>query len=137
MAARAGDGAALFMQNCLMCHQSGAVGLTGQFPRLAGRVGIISSKPAGRAYLIDVVTNGLAGNIVVDGQPITGLMPSFAQLPDDVVASILSYVQTLGDAPAPVPAAFTPDEVKIGRALKSAAEVQEERQVLQRAKAID
>ena len=40
--ARAADGGALFTQNCLMCHQAGAVGLAGQFPRLAGRIATIS-----------------------------------------------------------------------------------------------
>jgi mono/diheme cytochrome c family protein len=133
--ARAADGAAVFMQKCLMCHQSGAVGLPGQFPRLAGRVAVISSAPAGRAYLVDVLTYGMAGRIVVDEQPIIGLMPPFAQLSDDDVAAALSYVQTLGDAPPQPPAAFTPAEVHARRAqpAKTAADVQAERQALQKA----
>jgi mono/diheme cytochrome c family protein len=118
-----------------MCHQSGAVGLPGQFPRLAGRVAVISRVPSGRSYLVDVLTYGMAGSIVVDEQPIIGLMPPFAQLSDEEVAAALTYVQTLGDPPAQPPAAFTPAEVRAGRAkpAKTAADVQAERQALQKA----
>jgi mono/diheme cytochrome c family protein len=132
------NGAALFTQNCLMCHQSGATGLPGQFPRLAGRIAKISSTPAGRAYLIDVLTYGMVGTLAIDGDSILGLMPPFAQLPDAQVADILSYVQTLGEAPAKPPAPFTAAEFHARRATppKSAADVFAERQTLQHAKLI-
>jgi mono/diheme cytochrome c family protein len=137
-AARAGDGAAAFQQNCALCHQAGGVGVPGQFPRLAGRVAAISGNPKGRAYLIDVLTYGMSGNITVDGQAIFGLMPPFAQFSDDMVADILSYAQTLGDAPANKPAPFTAAEVTAGRKgdAKSADGVQAERKSLQSAKII-
>ena len=136
--ARGADGVGLFTQNCLMCHQAGAVGLAGQFPRLAGRVAAISSKPKGRAYLIDVLTYGMAGKITVDDQSIMGLMPPFAQLSNDDVAGVLSYVQSLGPAPAATPAVFTAEEVRAGRAsaAKSATDVRAERQSLEDAKII-
>jgi mono/diheme cytochrome c family protein len=120
------DGAALFAQNCALCHQSAGAGLAGQFPRLAGRVGPISAKPAGRAYLIDVLTYGMVGTVSVDGQPIIGQMPSFASLPDEQVAAVLSYLQSLGGAPKE---AFTAAEVTAGRAkgMKSASDVLAER----------
>jgi len=137
-ASQAGDGAASFAQNCQMCHQSGAVGLAGAFPRLAGRVAAISAKPAGRAYLIDVLTYGMTGSITVDKQPLIGLMPAFAQLPEDEIAAVLSYVQTLGNAPAKVPPPFTAEEIATGRAKppKTAANVFAERQVLEKAKVV-
>jgi mono/diheme cytochrome c family protein len=133
-AAYAGNGAQLFAQNCALCHQTGATGLAGQFPRLAGRVAAISSHPAGRAYLIDVLTYGLSGTIQVDDQEIVGVMPPFAALSDDVVADILSYVLTLGAAPQAVPPPFNEREIAAVRAKapKSPDEVQAERQVLQR-----
>ena len=147
--ARAADGSGLFIQNCLMCHQSGAVGLPGQFPRLAGRVAAISSRPKGRAYLIDVLTYGMAGKITVDDQPIMGLMPPFAQLSNDDVAGVLSYVQSLDVTPggAPLggtprggpPPVFTAEEVRAGRSatsVKSATDVRAERQSLEDAKII-
>jgi mono/diheme cytochrome c family protein len=136
--ARAGDGAGLFAQNCALCHQTGATGLTGQFPRLAGRVAAISSQPAGRAYLIDVLTYGLSGTIQVDDQEIIGVMPPFAALSNEVVADILSYVQTLGAVPQPAPAPFKEREIAAARAKapKSPDEVQTERQALQQSRVL-
>jgi mono/diheme cytochrome c family protein len=142
--ARAADGSGLFIQNCLMCHQSGAVGLPGQFPRLAGRIAAISSRPKGRAYLIDVLTYGMAGKITVDDQPIVGLMPPFAQLSNDDVAGVLSYVQSLDVSPGGAPQGgpprvFTAEEVRAGRSAtsaKSATDVRAERQSLEDAKII-
>jgi len=137
--ARAADGAVVFTQNCLMCHQAGGVGLAGQFPRLAGRIAAISSQPKGRAYLIDVLTYGMTGTITVDDQSIVGLMPPFAQLSNDDVAVVLSYVQSLGPPPAGAPAAFTAEEVRAGRmanAVKTATDVRAERQSLADAKII-
>jgi mono/diheme cytochrome c family protein len=138
-AAQAGDGAALFQQNCALCHQSGAIGLAGQFPRLAGRVSHIAGDARGRAYLIDVLTYGMSGNVTVDGQPIFGLMPPFSQLPADVVADVLSYVQTLGDAPKKKPVAFTTEEIAARRQKppKTADEVHDERKSLLAAKVVE
>ena len=45
------DGAAVFDTSCAFCHQAGGVGVPGQFPRLAGRVGAIAAKPEGKAFL--------------------------------------------------------------------------------------
>jgi mono/diheme cytochrome c family protein len=128
----AADGAVLFTQNCLMCHQAGAVGLAGQFPRLAGRITAISSNPKGRAYLIDVLTYGMAGKITVDDQAIIGLMPPFAQIADGDVAAVLTYVQSLGDAPSTPPAPFSAEEVRARRSgpAKTATDVQDERHSL-------
>ena len=125
----ADDGAALFAKNCLMCHQSGAAGLPGQFPRLAGRVGPLAGKPEGRAYLIDVLTYGMAGSITVDQQPIIGVMPSFQLLSDEDVAALLTYLRDLG---GPEGSAFSAGEVAEGRAKphKSPSEVLRERKAL-------
>jgi mono/diheme cytochrome c family protein len=149
MPVRAADGAAVFTQNCLMCHQSGAAGLPGQFPRLAGRLASISGAPAGRAYLIDVLTYGMAGMITVDDQAIIGLMPPFAQLSNEDVAGVLSYVQSLGEPTggeprdgqppaAKIPPAFTAEEVRAGRAktAKTATDVRTERHSLEEAKIV-
>jgi mono/diheme cytochrome c family protein len=123
------DGAAIFSRNCALCHQNAGAGVPGQFPRLAGRIGPISAVPAGRAYLVDVLTYGMVGQVKVDGQPIIGMMPSFASLPDEQVAAVLGYLQSLGGAPKKI---FTAAEVTAGRARdrKSGPEVLAERQVL-------
>jgi mono/diheme cytochrome c family protein len=132
---RADDGAALFVQNCALCHQSDAAGLPGQFPRLRGRVGPISAKPPGRAYLIDVVTYGMAGQVTVDKQAIIGVMPPL-QLSDGAAAQILSYVAHLGSAGS---RDFSAAEVAAERAKppKTGSEVHALRRSLQIAKVIE
>jgi mono/diheme cytochrome c family protein len=137
----AGDGAALFAQNCELCHQAGAKGLPGQFPRLAGRVAAISRHAEGRVYLADVLTYGLSGTVKVDAQPIVGLMPPFAVLPNETVADILSYVQSLGDdtGKGGLAKPFTEAEIAAARAnsAKTIDDVQNERRALQRLKIIE
>ena len=139
--AMAGDGAALFAQNCQLCHQAGAKGVAGQFPRLAGRISAISKHPQGRVYLADVLTYGLSGTVKVDDQQIVGLMPPFAVLPNDVVADILSYVQSLDDESAKGGPAkpFTESEIAAARAMtgKTIDDVQSERRALQRLKVVE
>ena len=90
------NGAAVYNANCAYCHQAGGVGVPGQFPRLESRVGVIASNPEGRDFLITLLLNGMAGHVVVDNQPIMGLMPSFATLPDADIAAVLNYVSGLG-----------------------------------------
>lgn len=87
---------AVFDANCSMCHQLGAAGVPGQFPRLAGRADRIAATSAGRRYLEHVVLYGMMGTITVDGQSIVGgVMPPFASLSDNDLASALNYVISL------------------------------------------
>jgi mono/diheme cytochrome c family protein len=103
----------LFETNCALCHQKGAAGVRGQFPRLAGRIGVIASTPAGRNYLQQVVLFGMAGKVDIDGAPLAGVMPPFASLSDEDLASILNYLTQL-EAPGAAPhkvTAFTSAEL--------------------------
>jgi cytochrome c5 len=81
--------------NCALCHQRAGVGLTGQFPRLAGRAAEIATSQEGRRYLVEVALFGMAGKVEVDGVPIIGVMPSFATLTDEDLASALNYIIAL------------------------------------------
>lgn len=88
-----------FDTNCSMCHQLGAAGVPGQFPRLAGRAGKIAATAAGRNYLERVVLSGMIGGITVDDSPIVGgVMPSFASLSDKDLADALDYIISLDDS---------------------------------------
>jgi mono/diheme cytochrome c family protein len=100
--------------NCALCHQVGATGLPGQFPRLAGRVQRIAADPEGRRYLVTVVLNGMAGRLTVDGTDVVGVMPSFAALPDADIAAVLSYLVQPGAR-----AAIKPADVAAARAAGS------------------
>lgn len=90
---------AVFDTNCSMCHQLGAAGVPGQFPRLAGRAGKIAATAAGRNYLERVVLSGMIGSITVDDTSIVGgVMPSFASLSDKDLADALDYIAGLDDS---------------------------------------
>jgi len=93
------DGAQLFDTSCAFCHQAGGVGVPGQFPRLAGRVGEIASKPEGRKFLPQILLNGMSGRIVADGEPVLGIMPAFDAMSDDDMAALLTYLSSLDHAP--------------------------------------
>ena len=118
-----------------MCHQTGAMGLPGQYPRLAGRVGRIARKVEGRAYLIDILIYGMAGQIVVDKEPIAGVMPPLP-LSDEEASLVLSFVASLGSEKL---APITADEVATERAKphKSSAEVHALRETLRQSKLIE
>ena len=107
-----GDGAQVFDTSCAFCHQSGGVGVPGQFPRLAGRAGEIASKPEGKKYLPQVVLNGMSGRISVDGEQILGIMPGFDTMSDDDMAALLTYLTGLDHAPV----AYSADDIKTARA---------------------
>ena len=92
---------AAFVARCSMCHQSGGEGLSGQFPRLAGRTAAIAQSPQGRRYMVRVVLGGMAGPISVDGAPVAGVMPGMATMADSEIAEILSHAVTLGKPAKP------------------------------------
>jgi mono/diheme cytochrome c family protein len=126
------DGAAVFDNSCAFCHQAGGVGVPGQFPRLAGRVGAIAAKPDGKKFLPQVLLSGMSGRITVDGEPILGIMPAFDMLSDDDIAAVLSYLTGLDHAPVP----FTADEIKAVRAQPPPADMMAERARLSTAKIV-
>ena len=92
---------AAFVARCAMCHQAGGEGLSGQFPRLAGRAVGIAQSPEGRAYMARVVLWGMAGPITVEGAPLMGVMPGMASMADAEIAEILSHAVTLGKPAKP------------------------------------
>ena len=92
-AAQLGD--ATYKATCALCHQQGAEGLSGQFPRLKGRLAPMLAQASGRRYVIEVVLNGMAGSIEVDHGHLVGVMPPFRSLSDQAIAEVLAYVAGL------------------------------------------
>jgi mono/diheme cytochrome c family protein len=114
-AARAAEPAsAAFERTCAICHGVGAVGAPGQFPRLAGRAGLIAKTPQGRRLLIAAALYGMTGRIQAERQTIVGVMPGFNQLTNAEICRILDYVTNL-DAAGPI-RPFTGAEVATVRA---------------------
>jgi mono/diheme cytochrome c family protein len=107
------DGAATFDTSCAFCHQAGGVGVPGQFPRLAGRIGAIAAKPDGKKFLPQVLLSGMSGRITVDDEQILGIMPGFDAMSDEDMAALLTYLTGLDHAPV----IYSTDEIKAARAL--------------------
>ncbi|MBI3148401.1 MAG: cytochrome c [Betaproteobacteria bacterium] len=85
-------GAALFAQHCVVCHAAQGEGTPGIAPRLAGSLQDRARSESGRAYLAQVLVDGLAGPITVAGERFNNAMPPFKQLPDADLVSLLDYV---------------------------------------------
>ena len=99
--AEAGKGAEIW-QRCVTCHQPDGVGIPGVFPPLKNRLGKIVSSAQGREYVTMVLTSGLFGTIVIDGQSYMGAMPA-QNLSDAEVADVVNFIAGKFGKPAPGP----------------------------------
>jgi len=88
-------GKQLFAGTCSVCHQADGAGLANVFPPLA-KSDYLAADPQ-RA--ISIVTHGLTGKVTVNGHEYDSVMPPMAQLTDDEVANILTYVMNSWDNP--------------------------------------
>ncbi len=112
------DGAALYTQHCMACHQATGAGIPGAFPPVANHIGELVA--ADRAYPAKLVLFGIMGAIEVKGTTYAGVMPGLAAaLSDADVAGILNHALTAWDDVAVLGDAFEPytaDEVAEWRA---------------------
>ncbi|WP_430810289.1 MULTISPECIES: c-type cytochrome [unclassified Carboxylicivirga] len=79
-----------YLRHCMACHQRNANGLPGMYPPLANNK-MVSGDPS---PLIDIVLNGMSGEIEVNGQKYNGVMASYRNLSDQEIADILNYLRT-------------------------------------------
>lgn len=88
------SGKHLFDSHCAVCHQMDGRGVPEFYPPLADSVGAYVHIPAGRAYLVHVVSFGMTGTIASHGNRYDGVMQSWTQFSDAQLAAILNYVLT-------------------------------------------
>jgi nitrite reductase (NO-forming) len=81
-------GKALFAGTCSTCHMPDGRGIEGVFPPLA-KSDYIAADPK---RLPHVLLAGLSGKLVVNGREYDSVMPPMAQLTDDEVANISTFV---------------------------------------------
>jgi mono/diheme cytochrome c family protein len=104
-------GKAVFTQYCMACHQADGTGVPGMHPPLTPGSWVDKDPKE----LIAIMMKGLSGKIEVNGESYKNFMPSHAQLTDDEIANVLSYIRiSFGNALEPV----TPDMVKAVRSGK-------------------
>lgn len=83
-------GKAVFTQYCLVCHQADGSGVPGMHPPL-GPGSWVGREPK---ELVAMLMKGLSGKIEVNGEVYNSFMPSQAQLTDEEMADVLSYVRS-------------------------------------------
>ncbi len=81
-------GQVLFAGTCSTCHQPDGEGMAGVFPPLA-KSSVLKQNPK---RIVDIIMHGLNGPITVNGKDYNSTMPAMAQLTDDEVANISTYV---------------------------------------------
>lgn len=81
-------GRLLYLQHCVLCHQSAGQGSPGTFPPLAKSDFLMADK----ARSIRVVIEGLSGEITVNGVKFNGVMPP-AILNDQQLADVLTFAR--------------------------------------------
>lgn len=127
------NGSDIFQGNCAICHQANAAGLPGMYPPLADSIGSYVAIPAGRAYLVHVVSFGMNGPISVHDELYQGVMQPWPQLSDNDLAEVLNYVLTTFNTKL-LPKDFTPltakEVTKYRAANPSMSDVYSERSTL-------
>jgi len=82
-------GEARFTGTCSVCHQANGQGVPAVFPPLAGSDYLMADK----SRAIDIVLNGLSGQVTVNNSMFNSVMPPMSQLNDDELANILTFVR--------------------------------------------
>lgn len=110
------SGGTIFATRCAVCHGPAAAGIPGTFPSLHEQIAAFAKLPAGRDYLVMVVSSGLMGELSVAGVHYNNVMPAQSGLSEADVAAVLNYLagdlgkQDLGQA------ALSANDVKEARA---------------------
>ncbi len=104
-------GATVFANHCAVCHGPEAAGIPGSFPPLHEQIVSFAKTPAGREYLVMVVTTGLIGELQVGGNSYHGVMPAQSTLSELEVAAVLNYLGSGLGKVKPPPAPFAAKEV--------------------------
>ncbi|TLX71974.1 cytochrome c [Labilibacter sediminis] len=83
------EGEMVYNRNCKVCHQPGAKGVPGIYPP------VINTKRVNgdSKYLINVLLNGLSGEMKVEGKKYNGVMAPYRNLSDQEIADVLNYLR--------------------------------------------
>ncbi len=85
------DGAKLYANHCVACHQATAAGVPGVFPPLAGSEWVDGDP----AILVQILLHGISGELTVKGNTYSGEMPAFGEkLSDAELAAVASHIRT-------------------------------------------
>ena len=102
-------GQKVFESTCIVCHQKNGGGVPRLNPPLIKTKYVLGDK----SQLAQIVLKGLNQPIEIEGETYNNVMPSFAQLTDEQIADVLTYVRNSFGNKA---SAVTPALVKAERA---------------------
>jgi mono/diheme cytochrome c family protein len=102
-------GQAVYQMTCIACHQKDGNGVPRLNPPLAKSSYVVGEK----AKLINIVLKGLNDPIEINGEEYNNAMPAQAQLSDQQIADVLTYVRNSFGNKA---SAVTATQVKAERA---------------------
>jgi mono/diheme cytochrome c family protein len=129
------DGAAVFADQCAICHQPKGEGVAGQFPPLAHNRDVFLA----RDFPVRVVLFGLKGKIAVGGHDFDSEMPPLDLLSDAEIAAVVAYVRnSWGNAslrPSNMPAIDAATVAAVRQKKLSAEQVYDDRRKLKAAAA--
>lgn len=75
---------------CLACHMADGSGVPGMHPPLSETDWVTGDKER----LIEIVLNGMSGEIEVKGETYNSIMPPNSHLTDKQIADVLTYIRT-------------------------------------------
>lgn len=87
-------GKRVFTQNCVVCHQTTGLGVAGQFPPLVGSEWVLGGDWHGDNHLVKILLKGMQGPVQVKGATFNNAMPTWSQLSDEQIASVLTYIRS-------------------------------------------
>jgi len=83
-------GKAVYTKYCLVCHQVNGSGVPGMYPPLSNG-SWVGKDPK---ELVTILTKGLNGKVEVNNEVYKSAMPAQAQLTDQEIADLLSYIRS-------------------------------------------
>ena len=102
-------GQKVYENTCVVCHQKNGRGVPRLNPPLVKTKYVLGNK----SQLVQIVLKGLNQPIEVEGETYNNIMPSLAQLTDQQIADVLTYIRNSFGNKA---SAVTPSFVKAERA---------------------
>jgi mono/diheme cytochrome c family protein len=104
-------GAALYAHACIACHEADGTGSPRVYPPLPGNANLQSSDPSST---LRIILDG-AQTVTTPRAPNTASMPSYAELSDQEIADVVTYIRnSWGNVAPPV----TADQVRKARRRK-------------------
>jgi len=79
----------IYQKFCLSCHQADGSGVPGSFPPLKKSDWVNGDKKR----IISIVLKGMKGKIVVNEETYTQVMPAQANLTDEQIARVLTFIR--------------------------------------------